>query len=420
MSPRLSNKGRIKGFFSLIFLLVIAMILDCQLRYPDTIILYEGETLVTKNATAFSLSVPAGTGGMLSETGELEEDSYSRALRVNQSGDYEMTLKLFGLVPVRSVTVDVQPKKELSVCGDTVGIKILSRGLVCVGTQQIKAKTGGYRDLAKEQDIRPGDVLYMADGQELTEIEELEKLIASGKGKIIRFSVKRKDEILEKELTPLLTQDGYRLGIWLRDSTAGIGTLTYYDPETLSYGALGHPITDTDTGTLMPVSDGSLLEAEVFDIDKGKKGEPGQLKGVFQSGKSALGTVSQNTEFGIYGTLFNGKETEHRYPVASRGQVEEGPAVIYVNLSKDKVEEFDIEIKRNMGYLGGRGKDMVIRVTDPDLLSRTGGIVQGMSGSPIVQNGKLVGAVTHVFVNDPTRGYGIFIENMLAEAEKIK
>ncbi|MBQ9914552.1 MAG: SpoIVB peptidase, partial [Clostridia bacterium] len=192
------------------------------------------------------------------------------------------------------------------------------------------------------------------------------------------------------------------------------------DPETLSYGALGHPITDTDTGTLMPVSGGSLLEAEIFDIDKGEKGEPGQLKGVFQSGKSALGTVSRNTDHGIFGTLYEPVQKAPVYPVASRGQVEEGPAVIYVNLSKNKVEEFDIEIKRNMGYLGGRGKDMVIHVTDPDLLSRTGGIVQGMSGSPIVQNGKLIGAVTHVFVNDPTRGYGIFIENMLAEAEKIK
>ena len=398
MSPRLSHKGRIKTFFGLFFLLIVALVLDCQLRSPDTIILYEGETLV-ENTSAFSLSVPAGTGGVLSEDGTLEEDSYSRTLRGSQTGDFEMTLKLFGLVPVRSVTVDVQPKRELSVCGDTVGIKFLSRGLVCVGTQSIKTKNGGYRDLAKEQDIRSGDILLTANGQDLEEIEQLEKLIATHGEKPIRFSLQRNGETLEKELTPLLTDSGYRLGIWLRDSTAGIGTLTYYDPETLDYGALGHPITDSDTGVLMPVSNGNLMKAEVFDIDKGKKGEPGQLKGVFQSGEPPLGTVSRNTDQGIFGTLYEAEEGSLVYPVASRGQVEEGPAVIYVNISKDKVEEFDIEIKKNMGYLGSRGRDMVIHVTDPELLSHTGGIVQGMSGSPIVQNGKLIGAVTHVCVN---------------------
>ncbi len=419
MKRRLTNQNRVKTFFGFLFLLLVAMILDCQLTYPDEMIFFEGESLEIESQSAFSFDVPVGTGGVLSEDGEITADVYHQSLQMNQSGDYEMVLKLFGLVPVRTVTVDVLPKTELAVGGNTVGIKILSQGLLCVGTQPVKDKNGQAKDLSKEYDIRDGDVFLQANDTILTDIEALESVIKNCGGHSIRFTISRKEKTIIRDIVPLETAEGYRLGIWFRDSTAGIGTLTYYDPNTLSYGALGHPITDADTGALMSVSDGTLLPAKILSVDKGQKGSPGQLKGVFKSNSEELGAVRANTEQGIFGDLFEPLENHRLCPVASRSQIKEGMAHILSNVSDETVEQFEVEIQRNMGYHGSGGKDFVIHVTDKNLLEKTGGIVQGMSGSPIIQNGKLIGAVTHVFVNDPTRGYGIFIENMLDEAMEV-
>ncbi len=419
MRRQLTNKNRVKTFFGFLFLLIVAMILDCQLSYPDEMIFFEGESLTMESQSAFSLEVPVGESGVLTENGEFQADIYNQSLSMNQSGDYEMVLKLFGLVPVRTVTVDVLPKTELAVGGNTVGIKILSQGLVCVGTQTVRDKNGKQRDIAKELDIREGDIFLKVNEEELTHVERLETIVHQSGGQPIRFTISRNDKTLSREVTPIETAEGYRLGLWFRDSTAGIGTLTYYNPENLNFGALGHPITDADTNTLMQVSDGTLLGAKILSVEKGEKGSPGQLKGVFKTQAKELGNVRANTEQGIFGSLFQPISTQGVYPVASRNQVKEGRAQILSNVSEETVEIFDIEIQRNMGYHGSGGKDFVIHVTDPELLEKTGGIVQGMSGSPIIQNGNLIGAVTHVFVNDPTRGYGIFIENMLDEAMKV-
>ena len=414
----LTKKGRLKAFFCFIFLLIIIMILECQLRYPDRIILFEGEPLPHGGQSAYSLNLdtPAGQTGVLADTGELTQDSYSRGPLVNQGDSYDMTLKLFGVIPVRSVTVDVKPRTELVACGNSIGIKIFTKGLVCVGTQAVRSKNGMLRDLSQEQDIRTGDIFLSVNDKKLTETEQMSDAVEQSGGQEISITVWREGRELSKKFTPIETDEGYKLGFWLRDSTAGIGTLTYYDPETLSFGALGHPITDTDTGALMPVSEGELLEATVLGVRKGEKGEPGELKGIFQTTEPAIGDIFTNTEKGVFGKLTKNLEVGQKYPIASKNNVEVGHAIILSNISGDKVESFDVEIQKNIGLFGGY-KDMIIHVTDSDLLERTGGIVQGMSGSPIIQKGKLVGAVTHVFVNDPTRGYGIFIENMLPEAE---
>jgi stage IV sporulation protein B len=204
--------------------------------------------------------------------------------------------------------------------------------------------------------------------------------------------------------------------LWVRDSTAGIGTLTFYEPETLNFGALGHGITDIDTGILMASSSGEILESSILGIKKGTQGSPGELKGVFIEDEKRLGIIKMNTESGIYGTLTeNGekKATKRLYPIGLRSEVQEGPAVILSNIDGNSVKEYDVEIERVSRQNVNGTKGMIIRITDESLLKATGGIVQGMSGSPIIQNGKLVGAVTHVLVNDPAKGYGIFIEAMV-------
>ena len=213
----------------------------------------------------------------------------------------------------------------------------------------------------------------------------------------------------------------YHLGLWVRDNTAGIGTLTFYDPESNVFAALGHGITDIDTGTLMSVSTGEILESEILDIKKGRQGIPGELRGVFVENENKLGEITSNTQSGIYGRLYENslaRLPQKAYPIGVRSQVQTGKASILANVDGKKVEEFEILIEKINRQNTNGTKGMIIRIVDPKLLEMTGGIVQGMSGSPIIQNGVLVGAVTHVLVNDPTRGYGIFIEFMLKNIDK--
>ncbi len=416
MPYKLKTKGRITLFCGLFLLLISSVVADCYLRFPENMTIFEGEALPLSSSSAASLSVPTGTGGVLSETGALQKDSYNSSVTVAQTGQFDMTVKLFGLVPIRTVSVSVAPQKELAPGGNTVGIKIFTKGLVCVGTQAIKDKKGYTHDLAKEVGIRSGDILLKANNIELTETDELIDLVQVAGDAPLSLTISRDSKLMEKRLSAIETEEGYRLGLWLRDSTAGIGTLTFVDPATNEFGALGHPITDSDTGTVMPVLSGALLNAEILTVQKGEKGAPGELKGFLKTGQAEIGTVSANTEHGIFGKLSEEPDANSLCPVASGSNVKEGKAIILSNVSRNTVEEFEVEIQKNIPFNAGGGKDMIIRVTDPDLKEKTGGIVQGMSGSPIIQDGKLSGAVTHVFVNDPTRGYGIFIENMLAEA----
>ncbi len=207
----------------------------------------------------------------------------------------------------------------------------------------------------------------------------------------------------------------YKLGVWVRDSIQGIGTVTFFDEETNRFGALGHGIYDVDTGGLMSLKQGHITSAQLTDIVKGEKGVPGELEG-FIAADEVLGDITKNTEIGIFGDAKTAAFTGDSYPIGVQTEVEENKATILSNIAGDTVIPYEIEIEQVNHFAKDNNKGMVIHVTDERLLEQTGGIVQGMSGSPIMQNGKLIGAVTHVFVNDPTRGYGIFIENMLNAA----
>jgi len=416
MQRGLKKRQRLKIFALLFIMLMAAMILDCQLCYPETVTLFEGERFLIQQDLPYSLEIPAADSGVLSDEGTIEEDY---GMSQTKSG-YETTLKLFGLIPVRTVDVKVEPQIHLAAGGNTVGIKIFTEGLLCVGTQSLRNADGKTVDVAREQDIRAGDILLRVNEISLSTTEQLGEILEKNGGDALHFIFLREDKKLEKILTPVQTEEGYKLGLWVRDSTAGIGTLTYFNPQNGNFGALGHPITDADTGTIMPVSEGNLLGAQVVGVQKGKPGEPGELKGVFKTEELPMGDIYQNGEQGVFGILHAPDAQAITYPIASKGQVQEGNASILANVAEQTVEEFRVEIQKVARYHTGGFKDMVIRITDERLLDKTGGIVQGMSGSPIIQNGKLIGAVTHVFVNDPTRGYGIFIENMLSETEKIK
>ncbi len=269
--------------------------------------------------------------------------------------------------------------------------------------------------------IYPGDSILAADGVKLVGFADLKDAVDRCGGNSIAFRIQRDGQEMTLNATPKQDQSGaYRLGVWARDSTAGVGTLTFIDPDKRSFGALGHAVTDSDTGRLLIVREGTVYPSSIVGIEQGLQGKPGELRGIFSTDSAELCKISKNTDFGIYGSV-TGDLGDAIYPeglpIATQSMVEEGPAQILSTLDDSGVKAYDCRIVKVTRQSAPATRSMVIEVTDPVLLERTGGIVQGMSGSPILQNGKIVGAVTHVYVNDPTRGYGLFIEWMLAAEE---
>ena len=308
-----------------------------------------------------------------------------------------------------SGSTQISSARMLVPVGHTIGIKLFARGVLVV-----KLTDGGTP--AKECGLQTGDVIVKCGGVSVTSSEQFQSLLQKNGDSAMDLQVRRAGDSMTLSVEPEQNDKGvYCIGAWIRDSMAGIGTMTYYDPATGDFGALGHGITDTDTALLMPFSNGSILPSTVKAVKRGETGSAGELRGDFDLDTS-LGDLYANTESGIFGTLAVSDYAPACQDAVPIGESVPGPAVIRSNVEGDAVEEYEIEILKVVSGTSD-GRDLVISVTDPKLLKATGGIVQGMSGSPILQNGKLVGAVTHVLLNDPTKGYGILIENMLNAAK---
>ena len=292
--------------------------------------------------------------------------------------------------------------------GHTVGIKLYARGVLVVGLPEgsTPARRGG---------LETGDVILQCCGTAVTSTEQFQSMLQSSDGETVELQIRRNAVCRTLAVTPEENEaGGYTIGAWIRDSMAGIGTITYYDPITGEFGALGHGVNDVDTAQLMPFSTGAILPSTVKSVKKGACGAAGQLKGDFVL-TAELGKLYANTECGIFGRMDQRMELGKALPVAKNSEIHVGDAVILCNVEGDCVREYKVKITKLLPQ-SEDPRDLLLEITDPELLALTGGIVQGMSGSPIIQDGKLVGAVTHVLVNDPTRGYGIFIENMLTAA----
>lgn len=295
--------------------------------------------------------------------------------------------------------------------GDAVAMRLQSEGVIVLGFTDEDANNPG-----RQAGLKRGDRILRIGESDVLSVDALTGALNGAQGSVPLTYLRGKKEF-DTTVTPRVGEDGCgRLGLLVKDSTAGIGTLTFVLPEEGLYGCLGHGITDPDTETVFRCRRGDLYPASVTAIRKSAAGAPGELQGAF--GAKTWGTVTKNCPEGIYGTLdasvFSQRET---LPVAEKSEVKEGEATIRCTLDDGGIREYDVEITRVYRLFGGSSKNMLLRITDPDLLEKTGGIVQGMSGSPIIQNGKIIGAVTHVLVNDPTAGYGIFLENMLKSAE---
>ncbi len=320
---------------------------------------------------------------------------------------------------IKTVEVMAIPKEiQVYPGGNVVGIKLQTNGPLVVGFSEVGNIEQKPYSPSKEGGINLGDVILSVNNIEINSSEFLSETLNSLNEDEFNIKIERDDKILYKVIKPVKTVDGEnRIGLWVRDSTAGIGTVTFVDPETGVFGALGHPITDVDTGDIIKISKGNIVNSSIVNVKRGEKGNPGELKGVFINDDIRMGSVTQNTKYGIFGEYDLENSYGERLGIALKDEIEEGPAKMISTIDNGEPKMYDIVIEKLLQQDNPSSKSMIIKVVDEELLNKTGGIVQGMSGSPIIQNDKLVGAVTHVLVNKPDTGYGIYIEWMLKESK---
>jgi len=342
-----------------------------------------------------------------------------------RAGEYAVEFRLFGLLPIRRVSLIVADRMMVMPGGHSIGVILRSSGLVVTGLSPVVTVDGREVWPAKNAGIEAGDVILSAGDKQVSTKEELAILVdhAGREGQWVDLLVEKPDgSVIRRTLSPVRHRNGgFQIGILVKDTLAGVGTLTFYDPSTGIYAALGHVISEGDSQRPATMKQGQIVKATVTGVQPSRKGSPGEVMGTFIEGQDVIGTILQNGQCGITGVLSTGLSNpyyESPIPLGLESQVKKGPAVILTTVEGSKVEQYSIEIEQLFSG-GSASKGFVVRVTDERLLEKTGGIVQGMSGSPIIQDGVLVGAVTHVLVNDPTRGYGTYAERMAKDARML-
>lgn len=401
----------------LVFLFVTATIQILTLfLFPTEVILVKGNELELKNIPGIFKTE------LLNEpkTVAANIDIVGSKIKAVSSGSSNLSVKAFGAVNVKTISVEVVDKKKVAASGLLVGLKIKSKGLLVVDKDVVKTEFGDV-DVTADADIQKGDYIIKINNKKITKVTDFLREIQSSDGKYITIELQRDNETIITKVKPVksIEDDKYHVGIWIREGVAGIGTMTFFDPSAGTYGALGHGIVNSENNNLLPITSGVICGSELVDIKKSTDGNPGEVRGVVVENK-VLGEVEINSDQGIFGKLLSKTKNYETLEVASRYEVKEGAAKIRCNLENNEIKEYDIKIINvNPDFVMGT-KGFVIEVTDKRLLELTGGIVQGMSGSPVIQNGKIVGAVTHVIVNDTKRGYGVFIDSMLSQSHKIK
>ena len=339
----------------------------------------------------------------------------SRALA--DENEYVTSIKLFNIFPVKNARVTVTQRKYVVPGGNVFGIRLYTRGVMVIRIDEVTTPSGN-RSPGREAGLKEGDMIISVDGVQITRNKELSSAFASG-GRTLKLVIERNGEEKTLNFTPVLSDDStYKGGLWIRDSTAGIGTVTWYDRSNGIFAGLGHAVCDVDTGEVMPLSGGDAVEAEVRGCYKGTAGSAGELCGIFSSG--SIGELYVNSDTGVFGIMNTYDENSSALPVALSQEVKTGPARIICTVDSEGPRYYDAEITKVYQNTSDNQRNLTIKITDESLIEKTGGIVQGMSGSPIIQNGMLVGAVTHVFVDDPTEGYGIFAESMIETAHQVE
>lgn len=363
------------------------------------------------------ISISEGDGADIGVVFSIENETVTPTLKGEGEKKYRTKVTALKLFPVKDIDVTVTKRRYVTPGGDVFGIKLYTKGIIVVDIDSVTTKNGSA-DPAVSAGLKCGDIITHIGKNEALSSQQLTDAVEQSKGKKLNLTVERNGESFEVTLKPELSVNGsYKAGIWVRDSSAGIGTVTFYDDSSGMFGGLGHGVCDVDTGKIMPLNNGEAVRAKVNGFYKSSAGNPGELCGVFTD--SAIGTLRVNHDMGVYGELNQptGKKT---IPVALESEVRLGEAQMITTIDENGPQYYDIEIVKIYPSSDLSARNMIIKVTDSELLEKTGGIVQGMSGSPIIQNSMLVGAVTHVFISDPSQGYAVFSQRMIETMDSVR
>lgn len=394
----------------LILILIIMYAYICNITmFPNSMILMQGENLEISTVLGLNVKNKQTMQTSISLNEKLTE----------QVGKKDLELNLFNIIPVKDVTVNVIPKTTVIPLGKTIGMKLYTEGVLVVGMSEIEGKKP-YQNSG----IEAGDRIIEVNNKKISTSDELTQCVNTCNGKNIEIKyINNKDEIVQAEIEPAKTSNNeYKIGLWVRDAAAGVGTITFYEPSTGSFASLGHGINDVDTYELIDIANGELVTAKILDIVKGKNGIPGEIRGNIDN-SIKIGNISKNTDFGVYGNITNTNalnlDNSQEMEVADRNEINTGKAYILCELDNGEPEKYEIEIQKIFKENNQDNKSMLIKITDARLIEKTGGIIQGMSGAPIIQNNKFIGAVTHVLVNDSKMGYGVFADLMIKQLKEV-
>lgn len=422
-----------ENLFPIILILILLVILAYVTNIssiPDSIILFQNDEFSMQTIAGIKIEEQINTV----ENEETVQASTELGKNKSVGNDtidvskYNDNIKTYDVsllgVKLKTVTANVVENRKVIPLGNLAGIKLYTQGVLVVGMSQIEGEDNKVYKPYEEAGIEQGDSIIKINNETIDSTEELLECVSKCKGKTVNITYLKDGKEVNSSITPVKTsKNTYKLGLWVRDAAAGVGTLTFYDEATNSIASLGHGIQDVDTGEKVDISSGEFVTTEIVNIQKGEKENPGRIEGSIED-STEIGGIYSNTRFGVYGYITN-KEAVKLYEseaieVGLRNEIEEGDATIVCTLEDGKKEEYKVNIQKIFKNNNENNKSMIVKITDERLLEKTGGIIQGMSGSPIIQNGKLIGALTHVLVSDPTTGYGVFADLMLKELRKIE
>ncbi len=407
-------KKTIKKLLLVFFLIIIYAYTLMLQNIPNKLVIFEGENITMK--TLLGINIKAN-----SETIETASNNQTISQKPGQA---TIQVSLFNNIILKDIDVDILPKTKVIPVGNIAGVKLYTSGVLVVGMSEIEGVDNKKYRPYENSGIKEGDTITQINDTQINSTQELIETVNKAEGQAVKVKYIQSEHTKECSIEPVKTANNeYKLGLWVRDSVAGVGTVSFYEPSTKTFGALGHGITDIDTEELINIASGEFVTTRILNVTKGESGNPGKIQGTVENQKN-IGKIYKNSKFGIYGTVENlsslnidqSKEME----VALRDEIQLGKATILCSLDNQKVEEYEIEIQKIYKENNYDNKSMQIKVTDQRLIDKTGGIIQGMSGSPIIQNGKFIGAVTHVLVNNPQEGYAVFGDIMLKQAKEIQ
>ena len=409
-----------KRFFKMLLLVFFLSIVYSYTlvieKIPEELVVFEGEDISMNTLLGINIK---------GENEETLETSSSEVEKISENvGTSNLEVSLFDAIKIKDGNVNVIPKTKVIPVGNIAGVKLYTSGVLVVGMSEIEGDDNKKYKPYENTGIEEGDTIIKVNDTHINSTDDLIETVNLSKGKDVKVKYIHEEETKECSMTPVKTSNSdYKLGLWVRDSAAGVGTVTFYEPSSKTFGALGHGITDIDTNELINIASGEFITTRILDITKGESGNPGKIQGTVEN-QTNIGTISKNSRFGIYGKVDNLSsldiDSSKEMEVALREEIQTGKATILCSLDNQKPQEYEIEIEKIFKENNYDNKSMLIKITDERLLEKTGGIIQGMSGSPIIQNGKFVGAITHVLVNNPQEGYAVFGDIMLKQAKEIE